>query len=619
MAYIVDPTVTPPTAPATTTSTDGILTVTLDPDNAGVYLHADFSSVPDVTKVRFFREDGTPVRSGDPAPAISGVATAYDLEAPVGSVTGWYAIPIGPGLPDLVDSPDVQSSNLAISIPSKVGPQQHTYESWPLLVATPTSWLLTYQSSDGHVVADGRETVVQRSLDEGLTWTITHIFEAVGENWGGGQFSVTADGALALSTKRTVGETEELVFWRSVDDGLTWVEQNRYSGVGWDDVATLGTMLLLQSGDLLASYHGNGWGMARSIDNGVTWTIEGTTNGGPWMREGRIIQADDGTLIGFGRNGSLDIFYSYDSGHTWTQGTDTGIVADTGGNSNTEGIIRNGDRLQLIFISRASFKMFYTETTFDAVLSSPGAWSPAVELAEVPAGEDRGADIGYPSMLYRADGRMVVAWYQDPEGTATPSIFTATMFDLAVENDPDANASDIGALFVPTTDEPWFVWVKSVTDPNLQVLARVWGEAPDESYAPRRQLADVYGSRYPAVSHDVHSASTQAWTFWCQDHDEFLQLEEILLSGELLINPDPATNIRPFYALPGEITRQRTDTHNVDDCLVSVSAFTEVERPPTTDTPLIIPGHSILDFFAATQTIDNAEVVYPTILSSIGL
>lgn len=44
-------------------------------------------------KVRFYRGDGTLVRSGDPAWAPGGTAVAYDHEAPVGGSVAYYAVP----------------------------------------------------------------------------------------------------------------------------------------------------------------------------------------------------------------------------------------------------------------------------------------------------------------------------------------------------------------------------------------------------------------------------------------------------------------------------------------------------------------------------------------------
>lgn len=88
MPFIVPAGTTLPPAPTVVVSMDGILTATLDAAFAGVQLFASFD---EAVTVRFSRQDGTPVRSGSPAPAIAGEALAYDHEMPLGVATAWTA------------------------------------------------------------------------------------------------------------------------------------------------------------------------------------------------------------------------------------------------------------------------------------------------------------------------------------------------------------------------------------------------------------------------------------------------------------------------------------------------------------------------------------------------
>lgn len=112
---IVDPSFVPPPPPTSVTSSDGVLTATLDPAWFGVTLKANYSGGaalgyglagygsgpygdplssggPSPVKVAFYR-DGVPVRSGDMAWAPGGVAIAYDHEAPLGVASSWTAVP----------------------------------------------------------------------------------------------------------------------------------------------------------------------------------------------------------------------------------------------------------------------------------------------------------------------------------------------------------------------------------------------------------------------------------------------------------------------------------------------------------------------------------------------
>lgn len=98
MPIIVSSSAVNPPAPTTATSSDGVLTIKLDPLHAGVLLRANFASAaiqPD--QVRFLRADA-PVRSGDPALAPGGRAVAYDHEAPFGTASAWQAVPITKGV-----------------------------------------------------------------------------------------------------------------------------------------------------------------------------------------------------------------------------------------------------------------------------------------------------------------------------------------------------------------------------------------------------------------------------------------------------------------------------------------------------------------------------------------
>ena len=102
MPIVVNPGFVWPPETEPVTSPDGHITAIVDPSHAGVLLRANFDdSVPDtpatpgtVAKVRFERQDGTVVRSGNPAWAPGGYAHAYDHEATLGGGTLWRAVPI---------------------------------------------------------------------------------------------------------------------------------------------------------------------------------------------------------------------------------------------------------------------------------------------------------------------------------------------------------------------------------------------------------------------------------------------------------------------------------------------------------------------------------------------
>lgn len=94
MPIVLDPNVANPGTGVSATSSDGVLTVYLDVQYAGVVLAADFSALSTKpSMVRFYR-NGVTVRSGDPAWSPGGYGRAYDHEAPLGVASSWTVVPI---------------------------------------------------------------------------------------------------------------------------------------------------------------------------------------------------------------------------------------------------------------------------------------------------------------------------------------------------------------------------------------------------------------------------------------------------------------------------------------------------------------------------------------------
>lgn len=95
MGITVDPQFVPAPPVETVTGPDGVLSAKVDPAHASVLLWTNYTTAdPLPQKVRFFRGDGTLVRSGDPAWAPGGLAIAYDHEAPIGAAAPYYAVPL---------------------------------------------------------------------------------------------------------------------------------------------------------------------------------------------------------------------------------------------------------------------------------------------------------------------------------------------------------------------------------------------------------------------------------------------------------------------------------------------------------------------------------------------
>jgi hypothetical protein len=209
---------------------------------------------------------------------------------------------------------------------------------------------------------------------------------------------------------------------RSGDNGRTWTHHTEFPlpGEGWNDFVPFGDIIIGSHGTLHASCYARktddnrerftSWFLS-SYDDGNTWeivSIIGPNNnettilhlgGKNWLAGGRRNPPPDGASPDE-PNRVVDLFYSNDNGASW-QGPrqftndsqhpghllllDDGRILFTYGNrSNAE-----GGRGVLAKLSNDGGK----------------TWSPPVRIAHL------GGDLGYPSSIQRADGKIVTAYY----------------------------------------------------------------------------------------------------------------------------------------------------------------------------------------------------------------
>lgn len=311
---------------------------------------------------------------------------------------------------------------------TKIIPKNNKYESWPVVVKTPSgAYLLSYVSNKTHkpVKSSDRKAIIQRSLDNGKTWTqVASLGGPSGEDWGTTIMGVAADGAIVLGVQqvkdKTHGSAANHIFFRSTDDGVTWTEVARYP---WTNISNIQKVTLLNNGDLLATWHGKGWGMIRSTDNGMSWTEYSTTNGGQWLKEGHMVQLNDGTILDFGRAGNIVLGISTDNGNTFSRAVETGLgVKATGNNSTPTVSLLSDHQLLIVWIDREAGKMFATTADPYDLKTDPKAWNPIIEITDVLGGN---GDKGYPYMIPEPlDKKIFTAWYEDKSLDHSPSIYT---------------------------------------------------------------------------------------------------------------------------------------------------------------------------------------------------
>lgn len=266
MSPTVDPSFSPPPPETVVKSPDGILWARVDSANAGVHLRADFSAtVPQPVKVRFYRGDGSAVRSGDVAWAPDGLAHAYDHEASPGETNTYFAMPLDV---DGVQSGDV-SDSLGVTLP------------WSVDVSD--VWVKNLQDPS-------------KSL---------HIRASESEETGRpAQTSFTGVPGVAVGLSSSSGPTGGLSLTLTVyvDDRATYRALFGTRANGYTDALLDGSVLLVQAhperggfeqfyarpnGDLLAARraHGFGYGM-REVPIGLTESRRPATLGAPLIVPG---------------------------------------------------------------------------------------------------------------------------------------------------------------------------------------------------------------------------------------------------------------------------------------------------------------------------------------------
>lgn len=198
--------------------------------------------------------------------------------------------------------------------------------------------------------------------------------------------------------------------------------------------------------------------------------------------------------------------------------------------------------------------------------------------------EVRGGDAAW------APGGLAVAYdHEAPLGAAS------VWFAYPVDTSGAAGAPSEGvALAVPEPNVPRDVWLKSITDPGLalRVVVLAW---PQLEYTERQERFDVLGSPAPVMRVDAWSLPTSTMTIETQTLAERAALRSLLTVGTtVLIQTRAEYGREDTYWVPGKLSETMPgdagDAHRTWEIPV-----TAVDRPPTIDAPLRIPGRSYAD------------------------
>jgi hypothetical protein len=150
------------------------------------------------------------------------------------------------------------------------------------------------------------------------------------------------------------------------------------------------------------------------------------------------------------------------------------------------------------------------------------------------------------------------------------------------------------ALTIPEPNPVRDVWLKSVNDPaaSLRVLVTSW---PTLEYAARQQRLDILGAASPVIGIDAWSLGSGDAQILTESLAERIALLRLLTSGSVLLAQTRGAYGRPdAYVVPGSPSEQMIGAATDPGRLWTIT-MTSVDRPPTLDAGLRIPGRSYAD------------------------
>jgi hypothetical protein len=197
-----------------------------------------------------------------------------------------------------------------------------------------------------------------------------------------------------------------------------------------------------------------------------------------------------------------------------------------------------------------------------------------------------------------APGGLAVAYdHEAPLGAPV------TWYAYPVAADGTLGARSQGAaLTIPEPgDSVRDVWLKSLTDPaaSLRVLVLSW---PVLEYGARQQRLDILGAASPVISVDAWALGSGEASILTETLAERAALLGLLKSGSVLLAQTRGAYGRPdAYLVPGTVSEQMAGDATDPGRIWTVS-LTAVDRPPTLDAGLRIPGRSYADTGRALPT-----------------
>ena len=294
-----------------------------------------------------------------------------------------------------------------------------------------------------------------RSRDGGLTWVIEDAYEKGQTGWrynnqlpddkaeSPADLEVSIDFEhpdLALTFLRATNQTGPSHFYYSYDRGNSWNGPYEIPGFGTRGIITRTDYIIDGKDELMAfltvakSDDREGRIInVRTIDGGINWEKVSWIGPEPerfdiMSSSVRLSDSDIITTIRTRKGDGQDLitsYYSEDNGDTWDQLR--APVADTGRGGSPPALVKlNDGRLALGYIYRSQYG-----SRVNVRFSSDNGrtWSDEIVLR---CGDGANRDVGYPRMVQRPDGKLVMIYYWNNVGQvgAKPYRYIAsTTFD----------------------------------------------------------------------------------------------------------------------------------------------------------------------------------------------
>jgi len=328
------------------------------------------------------------------------------------------------------------------------------------------NWVAAWSSTE--TIGNDLDILVARSTDNGVTWTApaalnTNAASDSGNDW---RPQVTTDGtgnwvAVWFSNEGfgyTIGPDNEILVARSTDNGVTWttpaaLNTNAVSDTARDvepQIATDGAgnwVAVWRAFDSLGGTFGTDSDIlvARSTDNGATWTAPAVLNnnaasdtGDDYLAEITTDRAGNWVAVWFSNDslgGTIGADYdilvarSTDNGATWTASAalNTNAASDSGDDASPQVTTDRAGNWVAAWTSNDSLGES-VGTDYDVVIARStdnGATWTAPEALNTNAASDTDDDY-YPRVTTDSAGHWIAVWVSDDSLGGSPDIFVAT-------------------------------------------------------------------------------------------------------------------------------------------------------------------------------------------------